>query len=65
MWFIYRKRTCCRIESVNEINPIFEAQLLTYMNLLNALIDCWLTFEKNIFYEGHKKSTVSNSKLED
>jgi GxxExxY protein len=39
------------LKSVNEINPIFEAQLLTYMNLLNA-IGLLINFNvKNIFYE--------------
>jgi GxxExxY protein len=43
------------LKSVAEINPIFEAQLLTYMNLLQApiglLINCNV---KNIYYEGQK-----------
>lgn len=55
------------IKSVNEINPIFEAQLLTYMNLLNAPIGLLINFNvKNIFYEGQK--TFVNefySRLED
>jgi GxxExxY protein len=55
------------LKSVNEINPIFEAQLLTYMNLLNAPIGLLINFNvKNIFYEGQK--TLVNqlySKLED
>lgn len=43
------------LKSVNEINPIFEAQLLTYMNLLNAPIGLLINFNvKNIFYEGQK-----------
>lgn len=55
------------LKSVNEINPIFEAQLLTYMNLLNAPIGLLINFNvKNIFYEGQK--TLVNqlySRLED
>ncbi|PRZ26311.1 GxxExxY protein [Flavobacterium granuli] len=55
------------LKSVNEINPIFEAQLLTYMNLLNAPIGLLINFNvKNIFYEGQK--TFVNefySRLED
>jgi len=43
------------LKSVNEINPIFEAQLLTYMNLLNAPIGLLINFNvKNIFYDGQK-----------
>ncbi|WP_281170587.1 GxxExxY protein [Flavobacterium filum] len=43
------------LKSVNEINPIFEAQLLTYMNLLKAPIGLLINFNvKNIFYEGQK-----------
>lgn len=43
------------LKSVNEINPIYEAQLLTYMNLLNAPIGLLINFNvKNIFYEGQK-----------
>ncbi len=43
------------LKSVNETNPIFEAQLLTYMNLLNAPIGLLINFNvKNIFYEGQK-----------
>lgn len=55
------------LKSVNEINPIFEAQLLTYMNLLNAPIGLLINFNvKNIFYEGQK--TLANqlySRLEE
>ena len=55
------------LKSVNEIIPIFDAQLLTYMNLLNAPIGLLINFNvKNIFYEGQK--TLVNklySQLED
>ena len=43
------------LKSVTEINPIFEAQLLTYMNLLQAPIGLLINFNvKNIYYEGQK-----------
>jgi len=43
------------LKSVKEINPIFEAQLLTYMNLLKAPIGLLINFNvKNIYYEGQK-----------
>ncbi|WP_269224296.1 MULTISPECIES: GxxExxY protein [Flavobacterium] len=43
------------LKSVNEISPIFEAQLLTYMNLLKAPIGLLINFNvKNIYYEGQK-----------
>ena len=43
------------LKSVHEINPIYEAQLLTYMNLLRAPIGLFINFNvKNIFYEGQK-----------
>lgn len=43
------------LKSVVEINPIFEAQLLTYMNLLKVPIGLLINFNvKNIFYEGQK-----------
>ena len=43
------------LKSVTEINPIFEAQLLTYMNLLKAPMGLLINFNvKNIFYEGQK-----------
>jgi GxxExxY protein len=43
------------LKSVTEINPIFEAQLLTYMNLLKVPIGLLINFNvKNIFYEGQK-----------
>lgn len=43
------------LKSVNEMNPICEAQLLTYMNLLKAPIGLLINFNvKNIFYEGQK-----------
>ncbi|WP_278034534.1 GxxExxY protein [Flavobacterium nitratireducens] len=55
------------LKSVNEINPICEAQLLTYMNLLKAPMGLLINFNvKNIFYEGQK--TLVNdfyTKLED
>ena len=43
------------LKSVTEINPIFDAQLLTYMNLLKVPIGLLINFNvKNIFYEGQK-----------
>jgi GxxExxY protein len=43
------------LKSVTEINPIFEAQLLTYMNLLKVPIGLLINFNvKNIFYDGQK-----------
>ena len=43
------------LKSINEINPIFEAQLLTYMNLLKAPMGLLINFNvKNIYYEGQK-----------
>ena len=55
------------LKSVAETNPIFEAQLLTYMNLLNAPIGLLINFNvKNIYYEGQK--TIVNElyrRLED
>ena len=55
------------LKSVNDVNPIFDAQLLTYMNLLNAPIGLLINFNvKNILFEGQK--TLVNklySQLED
>jgi hypothetical protein len=49
------------------MNAIFDAQLLTYMNLLNAPIGLLINFNvRNIYYEGQK--TIVNdifSRLED
>jgi len=43
------------LKSVTEINPIFDAQLLTYMNLLKIPIGLLINFNvKNIYYEGQK-----------
>jgi GxxExxY protein len=43
------------LKSVAEINPIYEAQLLTYMNLLKAPIGLLINFNvKNIFHEGQQ-----------
>ena len=43
------------LKSVTEINPIFEAQLLTYINLLKVPIGLLINFNvKNIYYEGQK-----------
>jgi GxxExxY protein len=43
------------LKSDAETNPIFEAQFLTYMNLLNAPIGLLINFNvKNIYYEGQK-----------
>lgn len=45
------------LKAVNEINPIFEAQLLTYMKLLKAPKGILINFNcSNIFYEGQKRS---------
>ncbi|WP_220760778.1 GxxExxY protein [Flavobacterium sp. UMI-01] len=43
------------LKSVSEMSPLFEAQLLTYMNLLNAPMGLLINFNvKNIYYEGQK-----------
>ncbi|TRX23798.1 GxxExxY protein [Flavobacterium franklandianum] len=43
------------LKSVSEINSIFEAQLLTYMNLLKTPMGLLINFNvKNIYYEGQK-----------
>lgn len=50
-----KKSLVVELKSVIEINPIFEAQLLTYMNLLKAPIGLLINFSvKNIYYEGQK-----------
>ena len=43
------------LKAVAEINPIYEAQLLTYMNLLQKPIGLLINFNvKNIYYEGQQ-----------
>ena len=43
------------LKSVSEINSLFEAQLLTYMNLLKAPMGLLINFNvKNIYYEGQR-----------
>ncbi len=43
------------LKSVNEMNPIFEAQLLTYMKLTESPKGILINFNsKNIFHEGQK-----------
>lgn len=43
------------LKSVAEINPIFDAQLLSYMSLLKAPMGLLINFGvKNIYYEGQK-----------
>ena len=55
------------LKAVTEMNAIFDAQLLTYMNLLNAPIGLLINFNvRNIYYEGQK--TIVNdifSRLEE
>ncbi len=43
------------LKSVSDVHSIFEAQILTYMNLLKAPIGLLINFNvKNIFYEGQQ-----------
>jgi GxxExxY protein len=43
------------LKSVFEVNSIFEAQILTYMNLLKVPIGLLINFNvKNIFYDGQQ-----------
>jgi GxxExxY protein len=43
------------LKAVAEMNPIYEAQLLTYMNLLQMPIGLLINFNvKNIYYEGQQ-----------
>jgi GxxExxY protein len=42
-------------KSVSEVNSIFEAQILTYMNLLKVPIGLLINFNvNNIFYDGQQ-----------
>lgn len=53
--FLVENALVVELKSVNEVNPIFDAQLLTYMNLLNVPIGLLINFNvKNIFFEGQK-----------
>ena len=53
--FLIEDTLVVELKSVVEINSIFEAQLLTYMNLLNVPIGLLINFNvKNIFFEGQK-----------
>lgn len=48
------------LKAVTEMNPLFDAKLMTYMNLLNAPIGLLINFNvKNIYYEGQK--TIVNN----
>lgn len=43
------------LKSVADVHSIFEAQILTYMNLLNAPIGLLINFNvQNIYYEGQQ-----------
>ena len=43
------------LKAVAEMNPIYEAQLLTYMNLLQMPLGLLINFNvKNIYYEGQQ-----------
>jgi GxxExxY protein len=43
------------LKSVSEVNSIFEAQILTYMNLLKVPIGLLINFNvNNIFYDGQQ-----------
>ena len=43
------------LKAVAQMNPIYEAQLLTYMNLLEKPIGLLINFNvKNIYYEGQQ-----------
>lgn len=43
------------LKAVAEMNPIYEAQLLTYMNLLEKPIGLLINFNvKNIYYQGQQ-----------
>ena len=43
------------LKAVAEMNPIYEAQLLTYMNLLQMPIGLFINFNvKNIYYKGQQ-----------
>ena len=53
--FYVEKCIVLEIKSVIEMNKIFEAQLLTYMNLLKSPKGVLINFCcENIFYEGQK-----------
>ncbi|AWG20928.1 GxxExxY protein [Flavobacterium faecale] len=64
---LIEKALVVELKSVTEFSPIYEAQVLSYMNLLRAPIGLLINFNvKNIYYEGQK--TLVNeiySKLKD
>lgn len=53
--FLVSNNIVLEIKSVSEMNPIFEAQILTYMKLLKVPKGILINFNcKNIFHEGQK-----------
>ncbi len=52
---LIEEKLVVELKSVTEMKPIFEAQLLTYMNLLQKPIGLLINFNvKNIYYEGQQ-----------
>lgn len=55
MIFFVENSIVLEIKSVLEMSPIFEVQILSHMNLLNAPKGILINFySKNIFHEGQK-----------
>lgn len=53
--FLIENVIVLEIKSVLEMSPIFEAQILSYMNLLNVPKGILINFNcKNIFHQGQK-----------
>ncbi|MDP3557709.1 MAG: GxxExxY protein [Bacteroidota bacterium] len=53
--FLIENCLVIELKAVNEINPVFEAQLLTYMKLLKAPKGILINFNcSNVFFEGQK-----------
>jgi GxxExxY protein len=53
--FLIEEKLVVELKSVTEMKPIFEAQILSYMNLLKIPIGLLINFnETNIYKEGQK-----------
>ena len=48
----------CELKAVDEVNPVWEAQLLSYLRLTNKRLDFLINFNKALFKDGIKRMVL-------
>ena len=52
---LVEEKVICEIKAVNEMNPVYEAQILTYLKLTNKRLGFLINFNVSLIKNGIKR----------